>query len=394
MNALLSRIVQLNRVNVIGVHRNDDGQTYRVLTIARKGNTMAVATAAEFSQLDELIKNTDQRIPVIIGLDGKGILNKQVDFNSETDLNWYKSIDFSTVCHTSLQNGTMTFISFCRKNIADALLETFMRSGFQVADVYVGAFLSALLQPAIGTASVLSDKLSLEFDTSGLVGFTRKEGAAEIPYTIGKDVVTSHFLPLYGMALHFFAPQKTISKTTSEKLNGEEILYRKIFNTFGIAMLAGFLIALLSSYLLIQYYGSKNAELNLQQVYAGESYQKIVELEQQKQQKQQILSDSGFLSSKFLTFFAYEILQGIPSDIVLTQLNITPADKESKPGKKINFESKTIIVKGETYNESAFNDWLTKLKKTDWVRDFEIMKLEKDKKNKSQFEIKITGKDV
>lgn len=394
MNALLSRIVQLNRVNVIGVNRIDDGETYRVLTIARKGNTMVVAGSAEFSQLEELVKTTDQRIPALIAIDGKGILNKQVDFNSETDLNWYKSIDFSTVCHTSLQNGTVTYMSFCRKNIADTILETFMRSGFQVADVYVGAFLSALLQPAIGTATLLSDKLSLEFDSTGLTGFSRKEAAAEVPYAIGKDVVTSRFLPLYGVALHFFAPQKSVSKTTSEKLNGEEILYRKVFNTFGIVMLAGFLIALLTSYLLIQYYGSKNAELNLQQVYAGESYQKIVELEQQKQQKQQILSDSGFLSSKFLTYFAYEITQSIPSDIVLTQLNITPADKESKPGKKISFESKTIIVKGETYNEDAFNDWLTTLKKTDWVRDFEIMKLEKDKKNKSQFEIKITAKDV
>lgn len=394
MNALLSRIVQLNRLHIIGVTRNDEDEAYRVLTIARKGNTMAVTGMTEFSQLEDLIKNTDQRIPVIIAIDGKGILNKQVDFNSETDLNWYKSIDFSTICHSSLQNGTVTFMSFCRKNIADTLLERFMRSGFQVADVYVGAFLSALLQPAIGTDSILSDHLSLEFDATGLIGFTRKETPQAVSYTIGKDNVTSRFLPLYGVALHFFAPQKTVSKTTSEKLNGEEILYRKVFNTFGIAMLAGFLIALLTSYLLIQYYGSKNAELNLQQVYAGESYQKIVELEQQKQQKQQILSDSGFLSSKFLTYFAYEILQTIPADIVLTQLNITPADKESKPGKKIGFESKTIVVKGETYNESAFNDWLTALKKTGWVRDFEIMKLEKDKKNKSQFEIKITGKDV
>ena len=53
-----------------------------------------------------------------------------------------------------------------------------------------------------------------------------------------------------------------------------------------------------------------------------------------------------------------------------------------------------IAVKGETFEGLSFNNWLESLKKITWIKKFEIMSLKKDKKNKSQFEIKITLKDV
>ena len=67
---------------------------------------------------------------------------------------------------------------------------------------------------------------------------------------------------------------------------------------------------------------------------------------------------------------------------------------EIKANKKITFESKTILIKGETFNESSINKWIDGLKEMNWINNFEIISLKKDKKNKSQFEVKITIKDV
>ena len=87
-------------------------------------------------------------------------------------------------------------------------------------------------------------------------------------------------------------------------------------------------------------------------------------------------------------------MKSVPSDLSLNEVNIIPANKEVKANKKMLFESKTIVVKGETFNESSFNNWMEGLKKMDWIEHFEIISLKKDKKNKSQFEIKITIKNV
>ena len=172
-------------------------------------------------------------------------------------------------------------------------------------------------------------------------------------------------------------------------------LIRKIYiSRFCQAMLVGFLTSLLISYFLIQYYGTKNSELNLQTVYSNQSYQLILDLEAQKEKKLSILKESGVLSSKFLSYYGYQLIKSIPSNISLNELNIIPLKEEYKENKKAFFENRTIVIKGETFQEASFNNWLEGLKKMDWLQRFEIISLKKDKKNKSIFEIKITLKNV
>lgn len=395
MIAFLSKIVQLNNLHVIGVIKKDNDESYHVLTIKKKGDKINIVRTVSLDSFEKIARNIDLKIPAILAIDGKGILNKEINFNDENDVNWYKNIDFESIYHTSLTGQNSNFISFCRKNIVQETTEKFLKKGFQVVDVYVGAFLSALLYSAIQKDSITSNDLLLEFANGKLNGFTKESEIQKIEkYTIGKDTISSKYIPLYGIIIHFFLQSKEVSKTKNEALNTEEIIYKKAFNALGITMLAGFLVSLLVSYLLIQYYGAKNAELNLQNVYSNQSYQLILDLEKQKEKKQQLLKESGFLSAKFLSFYSYEIIKGIPNDISLTGLNIIPIDKEVKATQKISFEAKSILITGETFNESSFNTWMAGLKKMSWLKNFEIISFKKDKKNKSQFEIKITLKDV
>lgn len=395
MITFLSKIIKLNNLHVIGIIRNEDEETYNVLTVKKKGNKIDIVSTQSFDNFEKTAKSIDLKIPVILVVDGKGILNKEIDFNNESDVSWYKNIDFESIYHTSLLGSKSNFISFCRKNIINEISENFLKKGFQVADIYVGSFLSGLLYTAIQKDTILSNDIILEFDNGKLDAFSKQPATVKTEtYILGKEKINSSFLPLYGTIIHFFIQQKEVSKTKNETLSTEEIIYKKAFNVFGVAMLAGFLISLLASYLLIQYYGSKNAELNLQSVYSNQSYQKILDLEKQKENKQRLLKETGFLSAKFLSFYGYEIIKGIPSDISLTDLNIIPVNQEIKENKKISFDAKSIIIKGETFNESSFNNWMEKLKKMNWLKNFEIKSFKKDKKNKSQFEIKITIKDV
>ncbi|OXA99543.1 PilN domain-containing protein [Flavobacterium pectinovorum] len=395
MITFLSKIIKLNNLHVIGIIKKDNEESYHVLTVKKKGSKIDIVNAVSFDSFEKIAQNIDLKIPVLLAIDGKGILNKEINFNNESDVTWYKNIDFESIYYTSLMGSSSNFISFCRKNIVQEITEKFLKKGFQVADIYVGSFLSGLMHNAIKKDSITSNDIILQFENGKLAGFTKQSDPVKTEeYTIGKDSISSNFMPLYGIIVHFFIQPKEVSKTKNDSLNTEEIVYKKAFNVLGITMLVGFLISLLTSYFLIQYYGAKNAELNLQSVYSNQSYQLILDLEKQKENKQQLLQESGFLSAKFLSFYSYEIIKGIPQDISLTNLNIIPVNKEIKATKKISFDAKTIIIKGETFNESSFNNWMEKIKKMDWLKNFEIISFKKDKKNKSQFEIKITIKDV
>lgn len=392
MISFLSKIITLDKLNVIGIIKKEDSETYNVLSVKKKGDKIDIITKASYATFEELKQNIDTKLPILLNIDGKGVLNKQINFNNEADVTWHKNIDFGTIYYTSVKSTDSSFISFCRKNIVEEYKAKFQSNGLSIIDVYIGAFLASLLQGSINKKTIVSNELALEFEDDLLAGFAKSEEKQQ--YTIGKETISNAILPLYGILLHFFLKQKEVSKTESETHVAEEIIYKKAFNVFGISMLVGFLVALLSSYFLIQYYGAENAELSLKNVYSNQSYQKILELEKQKENKLKILNESGFLTSKFLSFYGYQIIKTIPDEIALKSLKIAPLYEEIKVTKKVDFEAKTIIIEGQTLNESSLNSWMEKVKTMDWVKNFEIMSIKKDKKGITQFQLKIIINDV
>lgn len=395
MIATLSKFIKITDLNVVGVTKKEGYEIYSLLTVKKKANKISIVSKQTFDAFDALAKTADKKLPVLLVIEGKGVLNKEINFENEADLSWQKNIDFNTIYYTDLKGRNSNFISFCRKNIVEESISQFQKNGFQVIDIYIGSFLGTLLNNALKRDVLYSGDLKLEFENDILSGFSKQnETPNAINYQIGEETISSVFLPLYGSVIHFFVKPKEVSKTINSSLNNEELIYKKAFNFLGVAMLAGFLLSLLISYFLIQYYGTKNSELNLQTVYSNQSYQLILDLEAQKEKKLNLLKESGVLSSKFFSFYSYEIMRTIPSAISLTELNIAPLKEEYKENKKVLFDSGTIILKGETFQESSFNSWLENLKNMEWLQRFEIVSLKKDKKNKSVFEIKIILKNV
>lgn len=395
MVATLSKFIKINNLNVVGVIKKEGYEIYNLLTVKKKANKISIVSKQTFETFDALIKTADKKLPILLVIEGKGVLNKEINFDNEADLNWQKNIDFNTIFYTDIKGANSNFISFCRKNIVEESIAQFQKSGFQVIDIYIGSFLGALLNNALKRDVLYAADLKLEFENEIISSFSKQnETIASVNYQIGEETISNVFLPLYGSVIHFFIKPKEVSKTINSSLSNEELIYKKAFNFLGVAMLAGFLLSLLISYFLIQYYGTKNSELNLQTVYSNQSYQLILDLEAQKEKKLNLLKESGVLSSKFFSFYSYEIMRTIPSAISLTELNIAPLKEEYKENKKVLFDSGTIILKGETFQESSFNSWLENLKNMKWLQRFEIVSLKKDKKNKSVFEIKIILKNV
>ena len=71
---------------------------------------------------------------------------------------------------------------------------------------------------------------------------------------------------------------------------------------------------------------------------------------------------------------------------------MAPLQKAVKSNEKVEITPGTILVKGVTIDEDAFNDWLRTIKMFDWVAKFEIESIKKDKKNNTLFSLKILVK--
>jgi hypothetical protein len=151
---------------------------------------------------------------------------------------------------------------------------------------------------------------------------------------------------------------------------------------------------LLTSYFLIQYYTSKNTKLNLENVYSNQTFELIQKLEAQKENKLNIVNETVISSSKFISFYAYEIAKSTTSEINLSGIAVFPLTKEIKGIEKADFDSSIITINGFTSDESSMNSWLEKIRNFNWIQNLEIISLKKDKKNVSFFELKISLKNV
>lgn len=388
----LSKIIKFDKLNVVGVIKKENDENYYVLSIQKKGNKIAILSNRFFSNFEEFSSRIETKLPVLLVIDGKGVLNKKIDFNNETDLNWQKNIDFNTIYYTKIKSEYSNFISFSRKSNIQDTITKFQNTNFQLIDVYLGSFISCLLYDSIEKEIIHSGDLLLTFKDKKLIDFSKIEIPKRNVYTISKDDISNEVLPLYGAVIDFFLKTNEVEKTKIESLNSEEFIYKKAFNYFGIFTLVFFLTSLLISYLFLQYYGAKIAELNIQNVYSSQSYKKLKALEKEKEKQLVILNQSGALSPNFLTNYTYDLVKDVPAAVKLTEINCIPIDKEVKTEKRIGFDTNIIFVQGQTLDETSINNWLERLKKISWIKKFEIVNLKKDKKNVSQFEIKINIK--
>ncbi|MCO6147915.1 hypothetical protein [Flavobacterium sp. NRK1] len=394
MLSFLSKIIKFNNLMLLGIYKKDDAFTYYTLTVKKKGNTLSIVSSAIYDDLESLLKDSNTRLPVVLLIDGKGVLNKRIDIKNDADITWKKNVDFTSIYFTEVKTPDAGFMSFSRKKNIDDIILQMQQNKLQIVDFYLGPLLSSLLQKTIAKQEIVSGDTVLLFENDSLSEIKKQNTEVIQNYTFSESILSQHHLPLYGAALHFFLKSSQVSKNESESITTENIIYQKSFNYFGVGMLGIFFIALLTSYVLIQYYLGENAKLNEQNIFSYQTYEYIVNLEKQREQKLEILNKTGQLSKKFLSFYVYELSKSAPSSISLTNLEIFPVPKEIKPNEKVNIVPNLIMVKGFTGSGPSLDNWLNELKKMKWIKKFEIVSIKKDKKNIQQFELKILLNNV
>lgn len=391
MIKILSKIIKIKRLLVLGVNRTNENDIYYSLQVKKSNSSLGIIEAKEYDNSDDLIAGINPAIPIILVVDGKGILNKKIDSENEYDIAWKKNIDFNNLYFTSINCGHFEFFSLGRKEVIDDIISRLIQKKAKIIDFYIGPLTMSLLHPALQKDIIWSNGYVFEFSGKQLIDIKRDQFSEEV-YTFNNIQLSSRYLPLYGAAVDFYVEQDILSKNRPIKLNSEEYIYEKSFNLFGAAILVLFFCSLLASYILIQYYSQENIKLNQENIFSNQAYQHIIELEKQRDEKITILNRTRQSSKKFLSFYAFEIAKYIPYGINVSEISVFPVEK-IKSNQKISADSDYIFIKGFTLSESSFNSWIKILKAQGWIKKFEIISLKKDKKNTQHFEIKLIPDD-
>lgn len=395
MLKILAKIIRFNTIIVVGIYRTDAGNRFYTLTVKKIGSSLDIVRSAVYSDQESFFKNLDIKAPHLVVIDGKGVLNKKIDYQSESDIRWKKNLASNTVYSTEIKSEEYSLLSFCRKGDINAIIGDLQKRKVDVLNVYVGPLYASLLKHAIKDEVIISNTSVLNFHNGHCSGITKSSlSDHDVGYVFDNYELTPFQMPLYGAAAFFYINHNFVTASKCELIDQDEIYYKKTFKNFAIGMVALFFFALLISYISIQVYSRKNVELQQEKLFSNYNYQQLTALEKQRDEKRQILDETGQLSENFLSYYGYELSKSAPYGLVLNELSVCPFVNEVKANERIKVQPYLIIVKGAAKEEFIFNQWLTYLEKMPWITKFEILSLKQDRNHIQQFTIKIVLNNV
>lgn len=387
---ILSKIVKSNKIQVVGIYEDSESLKIHVLILKKDKNKLVILDRKYHESYESFERSLNISLPVIFCYDGKKVLNKKVSLENEIDLNWNKNLDLNAIYFSKNITEKNIFISFCRKDVVDFWINKIISSKLQIIDFYIGSLTAFVLSSVINEELFISNKTELEIRNSELFDLRKVELFDKQVYKIGDSNLNNFEISIYSAGLIYFTNNKEFEKSTIENLDEEEIIYKQAFNYFGIFILGLFFTTLLISYILTQFYLSRNAELNVENLYSNKSYQEIISLESQLKEKEELINKSGFLSKHFLSFYSFELINSLPGSIRLNEFNINPLSKDIKESKSVEFIPYQIDINGITNDENEFNNWIKESRKKVWLKKIEIKSIKTDKKNNTLFELTIT----
>lgn len=388
---VLHRIITGNRFLCIEVLLQEDSSQYHVIEVVRKGNALSIDSAKTYTSFNELLENIPRNRPTLLSFTGQGIISKKVEnianyrskllFNASDDnFYWYE-----------LRQPTHIYVSVVRKSIIDDKIETFGKLGIFIVDISIGPLVVSVMKPLLPIMNSLHTRyFVLNFQNDRICGFSKHGNTDDqIFYEIDEDKIRSKDMVSFATLLNHLFPYSDIEfEKGFLKANTEEFRFRKAFNTLGIVALPGFLLALLTSYLLLGHYQQTYINLQVELEEKNIAYKKLVLLENDRDNKEAMLNESGLNDSNFLSYYLSEITKDIPPEIHLDELDIFAPTSKIEPGQRINFINDQVAIKGGTSSNDAFADWIKAIKKYHWIENLEIVDFRKEGAS-SSFEIRL-----
>ncbi len=291
--------------------------------------------------------------------------------------------------YTEIKNTpTNYFITLSRKQYINNILNEYTKEGIIVLDFALGNLSVFALTSSVKDANFYSSNAKISIESETIQNIYLKEYATET-YTInGLQVSNGNILSL-GLILRFFVFKQTVHNQAQV----EEYKEKKLFNFGYKSALVFFLLLLLVNFMFFNSYYTKVNQINSELSIREKSKRKLAELTNNVNKKKKLLNELRSSSSLSVSKFIDEIVIGVPTTIILEEVNFQPVLGTLKQGKKVKFNTQELNIRGEVVSNLALSTWVDELEQLNWINSVSKLSIQKNKRNKkSKFHILIVTK--
>lgn len=344
---------------------------------------------------EELAQFVNPRLPIILVLNGKGIIHRKISFSeSDTPITMLNKVlpnanpnEFDL--QQTIISSSQIFVSLIRSNIINEVIEQLRKNKLtNVAGCLLGPFVINNLLPLINTDIISNEQL--RFGTYQLQ--IREQQITEITIAeseklnesilIGEDQIHPKLVIPFAAALSYFlGTDAGIAK--SEVINSikKEFEQKQKFEFIGWSLLITAFSVLLVNYFVFNHYWTKTMDLSSKLASNQSALYRYDTLKVEFAEKRDFLEQNGLLESSRTSFYADRLAGSLPSLIQWIDVNIHPVKK-----KQVNdetegffFENKSIKISGKCQKSTDLNDWMKVVKLKSWVSSVTLLNYTQDK---------------
>jgi Tfp pilus assembly protein PilN len=391
---------------VLGVHcivrPEGDMQFFYVLISRNKGKVDIDKFDTHIGKPESLVKEVTAEVPVLLSIDGKGVLSKKVSSDP------LKSPVYQVIPNAAEEDfafqllegeGNYSFVSLARINVVDELLADIVHQKFQVIGLSIGPFkaarLTSVFEDLPQNLRVNQYIISTDETSHKIQDFKKLEDMESLEiYKIGdKDLPSDYILP-FSNALSYYLPDGNDLNYPAVSLQFEEYTSKRLFTIAGWASLLLLFAALVINMLMFTSYRNQKQMLDTQVTGDKELLANLTKLKEDLAWKEKFLSQTGILKNSSMAYYADQIAFSLPGAITLEKMEIHPIVSKIKKQKEIELLPNKIAIEGLSPGSQFINDWATRLKGLVWVDDVAVVNYFKEENASTgifSLEIKIKG---
>jgi Tfp pilus assembly protein PilN len=395
---LKQKAQQLLYQSVLSVHWHEDenGIQLQSLICSREGKEVVVEKQLPpYSTLENLVAESGIRLPVVLIISGKGVLQSTNGTSSTSwpDLLHQRLPGADADAFTAHLMQEPSILNIIRKDKLRDIIEVFAQYRLTVVAYYLGATPLEVILPLLRIDEYLFASpylLSFKHGAFENIQATTVENTSNSAINIGEQQLFSHHLLSFAGAISQIVAYHPVSFNEVGASGRDAYELNQYSKWLGLSGLGIIFAALLINFLS---YSSANKQLSQVEgelYYSQSLIVKMDSLSSQVTQRQTALGDQPIRQSQ-LSKLGDDLGSSVPEGIRIRVLSFFPTQKTSPTDRsgQISYRDDTLLIRGETHESSLINEWIDKLEQIDWVQDVQLLPYRSGNNNTMTFELQV-----
>ncbi len=347
--------------------------------LQQQKSDLVVLAEAEIETLEELTDSVPKQIPIVLNVDGRGLIHKLIRPNS-TETNFLikqvmpnaQAKDFALQYIPLTQNRAA--ISLVRHSSLDEILKQFEKLSLQVIALYLGPALLHQYHNLLRLPDTFCvSQKQLQFSSDGLTELKPMPSAEQHDFVFGKQRYPATVSVPLASAIQYFAGLPFAVETPRISNAHESFIYKNLIKNVGIGILVLFFVLLLGNYMAYMHFSQKNNELGFQLNTKSQLVDELNTKEKDLKSKQAFVRSLGLGSWKMQSFYIDRIASSLPKGMKLEVLKSNPLVGKLKENEEPIFGNQKLRFYGYAEKADKISRWIDELEHKGWIKDVDII---------------------